>query len=68
MLLRIRRTGLDAAPDSKLTPKPTPSRASQVLNASSNVALRPHKAYSGRGAEDGHLDIRTAPELSAIAW
>ena len=24
---------------------------------------RNHKAYSGRGAQDGHLDFHTAPEL-----
>ena len=32
-----------------------------------NVALRPQKPYGslGRGAQDGHLDFHTAPELSA---
>ena len=29
---------------------------------------RDHKDYQGRGAQGGHLDIHTAPELCSILW
>ena len=40
---------------------------SSVMSNSSSVLLyvhRDHKDYYGRGAQDGHLDFHTAPELS----